>query len=85
MRPIINHIYPCAWEPNDHTYLNLITDVTAKHIYGKCISSTKPDYFEANPHDTESIKWNLSNWNEDAPKSVIIDLGHIDDLPELLI
>ena len=85
MIPTINHVYSCTWVPDYYTYFNVVTNVTSNHIYGKCIFSTEPDYFEDNPHDAESIKWKLSNWNEDAPKSVIVDLGHIDDLPELFI
>ena len=85
MIPIPNHIYSCTWMPGHYTYLNLITDVSSTHIQGRCISSTEPDYFDDNPNDAEYIQWKVSHWNNNSFKTTIIDLGHINDLPELFI
>ena len=83
MIPTSNHIYSCTWEHNGDTYLNLITDVTSTNIIGRCVSSTDSTYFDVNPEDSKHIEWDLSFWKNN--ESTIIDLGHIDNFPELLI
>ena len=85
MIPTSNHVHSCIWHPNDHTYINLVTNVTSSMVYGRCLSSTRPGYFNSDYRDVEHITWTLRNWNEDKRKSIIIDLGHIDNFPELLI
>lgn len=78
MTPIINHVYSCTWDDEDLTYFNLVTNIDSTFIYGRCISCLDPDFISK-----DTITWYYYDWSHED--SHIIDLGHMDDLPELFI
>lgn len=81
MIPIINHVYACNWDVydvDDPTYFNLITYIDSTTIYGICIDCSEPAFISK-----DIIKWHYSAW--DHKTSQVVDLGHINDLPELFI
>lgn len=74
----LNHIYKCYWNAKaypDEYYLNLITKVDKHAVFATCIFKSK--YGLSSDPTGLSLK--------PLPGSVVIDLGHRDDLPELFI
>ena len=77
--PIPNHIYSCKWQNETNPpFTNVITHIDDTKAYGYCLNDDGLGRGPDHPLD-----WSLSNWAN--PKHTIIDLGHIDTLPELFI
>lgn len=73
------YIYACTWAYQTVTYYNLITSVTSSKIVGHCVQASDPSQCAVN----RIVNWSLATWHNS--RNHIIELGKLEDLPELLL
>lgn len=75
-----DYIYACIWQNQKSiTFYNLVTSVTSSKIRGRCVQASNPKHYDPN----HVISWDKSGWHNS--RHSIIELGKLEDLPELLI
>lgn len=74
------YIYACTWQNQKSiTFYNLVTSVTNRKILGRCVQASNPKHCDPN----HIIHWDKIGW--DSFHHSIIELGKLEDLPELLL
>ena len=74
------YIYACTWKGQQAvTFYNLVTSTTKTKIIGRCVQASDSKHCDPN----HIVHWDATTWNDS--RNHIIELGKLEDLPELLI
>ena len=74
------YIYACIWQNKKSiTFYNLVTSVTSSKILGRCVQASDPARCDPN----QVIHWDKTDWHNS--RHSIIELGKLEDLPELFL